>query len=209
MDKHDTLIEQLSRDARPVRRPSAPWIRAAWWMLVALPCGFLASLVLPGASADWSSPGALWAGLWLLASACLAALAMHAALTLAIPGRRVAHWRWLAGFVVASIVLGLLDVTGSADPVGHFGDGVYCYTFMLVAGTPMAVVVVGALRRTRSLHPGRSLALAGLAVAAMAQVWLGFCHPVSGQLADLGMHLAAGLTLIALVSVGGWRFVRL
>ena len=209
MNEHDALIEQLCREAHPVRRPAAPWVRAAGWMLVALPCGFLASLLMPRGHADWFNPGAFWAGLWILESFCLAALAIATAFALSIAGRRITHWRWLGALTVAWLLIGLIGVTNSADPVGHLGDGKYCYTFMMVAGAPMIVLVVAALRRTRSLHPARSLGVGGLAIAAMSQLLLGFCHPVAGELVDLTMHLAASITLVALTVLGGRPWVKI
>jgi hypothetical protein len=209
MNDIDTLIERLCREAHPVRRSAAPWVRAAGWMLVALPCGLMASLLMPRGRPDWFAPGALWAGLWILASFCLAALATATAFTLSIAGRRVRHWRWLGALTLAWLLIGLIGVTGSADPLGHIGDGKYCYTFMMVAGTPMSVVMVAALRRTRSLHPARSLGLAGLAIAAMSQLLLGFCHPVAGELVDLAMHFAAAITLVAVTVLCGRRWVKI
>lgn len=208
MNEHDALIKQLCRDAHPVKRPAPPWVRAAGWMLVALPCGFLASQLMPQGRPDWFKPGALWALSWILVSFCLGALAITTAFTLGIAGRRIRHWRWLAALTLAWLMIGLIDVMGSADPVGHIGDGKYCYTFMLVAGTPMIVIVVAALRRTRSLHPAGSLGVAGLGVAAMSQILLGFCHPVAGELVDLAMHWAAALTLVAATALAGRRWVR-
>lgn len=209
MNEHDALIEQLCREAQPVKRLAAPWVRAAGWMLVALPLGYLASLTMPQGSVDWFQPGALWAGLWILVSFCLGALAITTAFALSIAGRRIRHWPWLAAGILAWLLIGLIDVTSSADPVGHLGDGSYCYTFMLVAGTPMIVLMVAALRRTRSLHPVRSLAIAGIGVAAMSQVLLAFCHPVAGELVDLTMHFAAAITLVAVTVLGGQRLVRI
>jgi hypothetical protein len=209
MNNHDALIEQLCRDVRPVRRPAASWLRAAGWMLVALPCGFLASLIMHRGTADWSNPGALWAGLWMLVSFCLGALAITTAFSLSIAGHRIAHWRWLTALSLAWLLIGLIDVVNSRDPVGHFGDGTYCYSFMMIAGTPMIVLAVAALRRTRSLHPTSSLAIAGLGIAAMSQILLGFCHPVAGELIDLLMHLAATITLVAITVLGGWYWIRI
>jgi hypothetical protein len=207
MNEHDALIERLCREARPVKRLAPPWARAAGWMLAALPCGYLASQLMPRGHPDWLGPGALWAGLWILESILLAALAITSAFALSIAGRRIRHGRWLAALALAWLLTGLIGVTGSADALGHIGDGKYCYTFMLVAGMPMAALMIAALRRTRSLHPARSLALAGLGVAAMAQVLLGFCHPVAGELVDLAMHWAASVTLVAATVLGGRRWV--
>lgn len=209
MNNHDALIEQLCREAHPVKRPATPWLRAAGWMLVALPCGFLASLIMQRGTADWSSPGAVWAGLWILASFCLGALGITTAFSLSIAGYRTAHRRWLIICSIVWLLIGLIDATMSPVPVGRFGDGQYCYTFMLIAGTPMIVIAVAALRRTRSLRPTSSLAIAGLGIAATSQTLLGFCHPVVGELIDLSMHLAAAFTLMAATVIGGRHWVRI
>lgn len=209
MNNHDALIEQLSRTAQPVQRTRPAWLRAAGWMLLALPCGFVASLLLPRGSADWSHPGALWAGLWIVVSFCLGALAIKTAFTLSIAGNRVAQWRWLTALCIAWLLIGVIDVLDSADRVGQLGDGQYCYTFMMVAGLPMIGIALAALRRTRSVRPAGSLAMAGLGIAAMAQILLGFCHPVAGELIDLMMHLAAALTLIVVTVIAGRRWVAL
>jgi hypothetical protein len=207
MNNYDALIERLSRDATPVKRPAPPWRRALGWMLVALPCGFLASLMMPSAAANWSAPGALWAGLGMLMSLGMGAFALKTAFALSIAGHKAPQWRWLASLSVAWLLAQLLQVTGSGQPIGHFGDGIYCYTFVMIAGTPMMVVVVAALRWTRSLYPARSLAIAGLGVAAMSQIILGLCHPVAGELMDLMMHLAAAITLIAIAVLAGRRWI--
>jgi hypothetical protein len=209
MNNHDALIEQLSRQATPVKRPPPPWQRALRWMLLALPCGFLASLLMPSEAADWSDPGALWAGLGMLGSLGLGAFALKTAFALSIPGHKMPQWRWLAGLLLVWLLVQCLQITGSSDPVGHVGDGVYCYTFMMIAGTPMMVIMAAALRRTRSAHPVGSLAIAGLGSAAMSQIILGFCHPVAGELMDLMMHLAATVTLIVAAVLAGRRWIAL
>lgn len=209
MNEHDALIEQLCRDTRPVKRLAAPWTRAGGYMLVALPCGFLASLSMPQARPDWSAPGAPWAALWILTSFFLGALAIKTSFAISIAGQGILGRRRLAILSVVWLLVGLIDVTSSTDPVGHIGDGKYCYTFMLVAGMPMAVVALAVLRYTRSVRPTRSLASAGLGIAAMSQILLGFCHPVAGELVDLLMHLAATLTLIAVIVIGGRGWVKI
>ncbi|KGF80160.1 membrane protein [Massilia sp. JS1662] len=209
MNEHDALIEQLCRDAQPVKRAAPPWRRAAAWMFLALPCGFLASMILPQARPDWSSPGAFWAGAWVVLSFCLGALAIRTAFALSIAGQRIRYWRGLAALAAAWLLAGLAGVTNSTDPIGHAGDGIYCYAFLMVVGLPMVVLMVASIRRTRSLHPLRSLAMAGLGIAATAQMLLGLCHPVAAQTIDLAMHLAATVTLVAVTALTGRRWVGL
>jgi hypothetical protein len=58
MADHELLIEKLSREATPVTRPQATRLRVLSWMLLALPCGALSSLLVSRAATDWSTPGA-------------------------------------------------------------------------------------------------------------------------------------------------------
>jgi len=211
MSNHDTLIAQLCAEVQPVKRTAPPWFRAMLWMLAALPCGFSASLAIHRHGSDWSNPGALWAGLAIFISLCLGLLAITIAFTLSIAGRRITQWHWrsLAALSAAWLVVNLIDVTVSNEPWGEFGDGIYCYSFMMLAGLPMMVVIVSALRRTRALHPASCLAIAGLGVAALTQILLGFCHPVAGDLMDLVMHLAAAATLVAVCVLAGRRWIAI
>jgi hypothetical protein len=48
-------------------------------------------------------------------------------------------------------------------PVQGSEVGTNCYLFMVVVSVPMMAIVIGYLRRTRTLFPARSLAAAGLA----------------------------------------------
>lgn len=211
MAEHDAqieqLIERLSRDVRPVKRPTSPWRRTLGWMLLALPCGFLATLLLRHEGTDWSQPGAAWAALEVLLSLCLGALAVATAFDLGIAGRRAPGWRWFAPLLVAWLVAALAGMAYSADPLGRLGEGLYCYVFMLLAGLPMLAMAVVSLRRTRALRPERSLLIAGLGSAATTQCLLGLCHPVAAQLFDLMMHLAAAATLALLAVLAGRRWV--
>jgi hypothetical protein len=46
MADHDLFIEQLSRTIEPVKRPWQPGWRVVAWIVMALPCGALASLLV-------------------------------------------------------------------------------------------------------------------------------------------------------------------
>ncbi|MCP6330169.1 DUF1109 domain-containing protein, partial [Klebsiella pneumoniae] len=83
-------------------------------------------------------------------------------------------------------------------PIEHDNDSARCFTFLLVVSTPMMVLMIASLRRTRALHPVRSLAMAGLGVSCMAVTLLTFCHPVHLHPLDFVMHLAAIATIVAM-----------
>jgi len=209
MADHDTLIETLSRSARPVTRPLPTAVRAALWTALALPCGVVVTLRLHHGWTDWSRPGAVWPMIALVLSFGLGALGIVTAFDLGIAGRKVAGWKVFAPLMLAWLVASAMSLSLSADPIGLIGSGGYCYTFMTLAGAPMIVLAILMLRRTRALRPGKTLAVAGLGIAFMAATLLTLCHSVDGQLIDFVMHLAAAATLVAVTVLVGRRWVAI
>ncbi|KQN53442.1 DUF1109 family protein [Erwinia sp. E602] len=208
MTDHRKLIAELSRDAVPVRRPlTRPW-RLLSWLLIALPCGALMSLLSARPLTDWSQPGAEWALLQLALCLLAGLFAMLQAFTLSIAGRRKLSWKWLlplaAGWLLALLMGQATATLPSAD---H--DASSCYRFMLTVSVPMVLITLLYLRRTRTLYPLQSLAAAGFGVACMAMALLMLCHPVHQHPLDLLLHVAAFISIIALTLVSGRWLVGL
>ncbi|UXY12021.1 DUF1109 domain-containing protein [Kosakonia sp. ML.JS2a] len=210
MADHDVLIEKLSRSMEPVKRPWQPGWRTLAWVAMALPCGIIASLLLNRTLTDWSQTGANWAAVQLLLTFVAGLLAVRNAFLLSIAGQRPLNWRWfapLAGLWLISTLANLHSHHG-APAVGAI-EGPNCYLFMVVVSTPMVAMVIGYLRRTRTLYPLRSLAAAGAGVACMALTLLSLCHPTHISALDLLMHIAATATIVTVTIVVGYRWVSL
>lgn len=211
MRNHDSFIDRLSDSAQPVRRTWPTAWRVAGWVAAVLPCGALSSWVLHGRYTDWSQTGALMAMVALLLAFILGTGAIAGAFTLSIAGRQPPAMRWLAGLALLWLALNLANLS-LPQPVagaGRFGEGIHCYLFMLLASLPMMVISVACLHRTRSLSPAKSLALAGCGIAFMSSVLLSLCHNTHLHLIDFIMHLAAGMTIVALTVLTGRRWIRL
>ncbi|ADU71638.1 NrsF family protein [Pantoea sp. At-9b] len=208
MTDHNVLIEKLSQAAQPVKRPLPTGWRVAAWLAAALPCGVLASLLVQRSLTDWSQPGAHWAMVQLALAFVLGTLAIRNAFTMSIAGRRSLSWKALLPLGLLWLALSILSIPRVEAPL-HVGDGTNCYTFLLVVSTPMMVMMIASLRRTRTLHPVRSLAMAGFGVACMAVTLLAFCHPVHLHQADFFMHLAAIVSIVALTVLVGKRWVAI
>ncbi|MBU5379647.1 DUF1109 domain-containing protein [Pantoea septica] len=211
MRNHDQLIEQLSASAQPVRRVWPTAWRVTGWIAAALPCGALGSWALHSRYTDWSQPGAPLAIAALLLSFMLGVGAIAGAFTLSLAGRKPPALRYLLLPALAWLALNLGNMTAAQVPAGagRFGEGIHCYLFMLCAGLPMMAISVFSLYRTRSLFPAKSLALAGCGIAFMSSMLLSLCHDTQLHMIDFLMHLAAGLTLVALTVATGRRWVRL
>lgn len=209
MADHEWLIEKLGRSAEPVKRPWRSGWRVASWLAVALPCGVIVSLLLNRTQTDWTHAGATWAMLQLLLTFATGTLAIRNAFLLSIAGQRPLGWGWFTPLVGVWLVTTFLNLHLHRVPASGMVEGPNCYHFMLAVSVPMAAIVVGYLRRTRTLFPARSLGAAGAGVACMALTLLSLCHPTHISAADLLMHIAAVSTIVLLTVVLGYRWVSL
>ena len=208
MADHDVLIKQLSQDVRPIRRPWASHWRVVGWLLVALPCGWLSSLVFHRVATDWTQSGALLAALQLVVAFVMGVLAIRNAFLLSIAGQKPLGWRWFAP-LIALWLGGVIFSLGRTPAAGSHPDEVNCYVFMMAVSAPMMAIMIGYLRRTRALYPLRTLAVSGAGIACMALTLLSFCHPVEVHPLDFLLHMAAGVTIVLGMMAVGWRWVRI
>lgn len=209
MMKQDLLIDRLSDGLEPVRRPLPAWLRALGWAAVALPSGFAATRLIGHYTPDWHRPEMVWAMVEIPLALGLGLAAVMLAFGGSIAGRTMRGGGLLVALGLVWLAVCAANIAASPWHAVHFGVGTYCYSFMLLASVPMMLLVILALRRTRVLHPGRVLAVAGAGIAFLVSGLLGFCHPGMLHPADFLMHLAAGGTIVMLTSLLGRRFVSL
>ncbi|NOW46359.1 hypothetical protein FHW96_002519 [Novosphingobium sp. SG751A] len=209
MRDFETLIDELSQGAGPVRRVLPASWRALGWAPVALGVGYLATRMLHRFTPDWDGPYAVLSAANAALSIGLGLTAFASALSISVAGGRALGRGWMVLGLIAWVALAAASMSLAPHPLGYApGVGRYCYTFVLTAGLPMVGVIILALRRTRSLRPGPSLWAAGMAIAFLSFGLLAFCHPAQMSVADFVMHLLAALTLGAVTVAVGHRAVR-
>ncbi len=210
MADHDLFIEQLSRTMTPVKRPLSPGWRVVSWVVMALPAGAIASLLVHRTFTDWTQSGAGWVMLQLLLTFVVGALAIRNAFLLSIAGQRPLRWTLFAPLILAwfGITFANMHLHHTVPETSH-GEGPNCYLFMVVVSLPMMAMVIGYLRRTRSLFPARSLSAAGAGVACMALTLLALCHPTHVSAVDFAMHLAATATIVLATIAVGYKWISL
>ena len=205
----EALIEALAHDMRPVVRVAPVWRRVMVWAPVALGLGFLATRMLHRFATDWSSAHAVISVANVALSLTLGLAIFAASLSISVAGGRAPGKGWIMGGLAAWLVLAMVSMALSPRLISfQRGVGSYCFTFVLTAGAPMILVAIAALRRTRSLNPGRSLTVAGAGIAFMAFGLLGFCHPAEMSMTDFVAHLLAALVLAGITVLAGRPLIR-
>jgi hypothetical protein len=211
MSPHDSLIQSLSADLKPVQRLPAPALRALGWL-----GAVVAAAVVLAAFADL---GAMWEritaapDLWLavIGSTATAVLAAIAAFELSLPDAS-RHWAWLplpgALLWIGASGFGCLRLWIAPDShVAAMTESRDCLLFIVALSVPLSALLLVMLRRACPLYPGLTTAIAGLAVAAAAATLLNFFHPFDAAATDLTVHaVAVALVVVANRALGGRIF---
>lgn len=204
---HDELVETLAGGLRPVRRLPSPALRALIWCAAALGAGLA---LMPFADLDalhlrMAVPDLRYAALGALLTALTATVA---AFQTSVPGRSL-RWTLLplapAALWLSASGLGCLrtaTVPGGAPP-----DAGGCFAFLIGVSLPLSLALVWMLRRACPLRPNLTAALAGLAAAAAAAVFLVPFHPHDATAADLALHGVAVLLVIGVNGLAGGRLL--
>jgi hypothetical protein len=197
---HDTLIETLACELRPVRRLPPPWLRAAIWLAAVAALGVVLAQ-LGDLSAMWRRLMAT-PDMWLsaLGAALTVPLAAVAAFQTSMPCRSP-RWAllplpttaiWLAFSGMGCVRL--LPISGV--PRAHFIDERGCLLFIIGISVPLSLLLVTMLRRACPLRPNLTAGLAGLAAAAAAATLLVPFHPYDAAVSDLVVHVFAVLLVV-------------
>ena len=211
------LIKSLAEDCAPVRPLPPPLTRVAQWLAISVPYVAAVTLAyrLSGNEISLSlEPRLLIEELATIVTAMTAAVA---AFCCGIPGldRKIAFlpllpltvWLVSIGQVCAKSWL-QLRAAGLSLNVGW-----ECLPPSALIGLLPAVAMVVMLRRGAPLYPRVTMALGGLAVAALANLGLRLFHAGDVTIVMLTWHLGAVALLLALACWSGpwilpWRHAR-
>jgi hypothetical protein len=208
---HERLVAALTADLTPVRRLSAPFLRALVWLAI--------TVAIAVALAVFSDLGAMGRrlgaspDLWVAAagSAMTAVLAVIAAFELNLPDRKPlwvllplpAAILWVVASGIGCLRSWFVADTGPA-PLAETRD---CLAFIVGLSVPLAAVLIVMLRRGYSLHPNLTLLVGGLACAAAAATLLNFFHPYDATATDLTVHAFAAVVVILATRLFGARLL--
>jgi hypothetical protein len=189
----DDLIESLAAQLQPVRRMSAPPLRALSWLAVVSAIGLVVIVRYANMSVFMHRMQVPRIALECVGSSLTALTAVFAAFELSVPGRS-SRWAWLPllPFLLwlgASGVGCLHNGSGLHETPG--AEGIPCFIFIAGVSVPLALALFWMLRRARPIAPLPVAIFGTLGVAAAAASLLQFFHPFDITVLDLAFHLAA------------------
>lgn len=210
--KTDVLIENLARNAGPVRPLDSPLRRVWGWLAIAL--FFAAAMVWAiGPRADLAEQ--LAQGRFLLeqsAALATAIAAALAALAMTMPDAS-RFWRWLpvvpGAAWLGTLGLGCLRDWAQMGPAGlRLTPDPECFAYIALIGSLPLLALILMLRKGAPLRPSWTLALAALAAAAIGSFALRLFHTQDAALMVLVWQVGAVVLIAAIAALCGRSVLR-
>jgi len=211
--KTDNLIDALSRDLKAVTPLPQPWIRTLRWLGILIPYCIIAVLLLhfigklPSPLVDSQF---LMEQSFAILTGITAAMAAFAS---TIPGRGRSYFAWplipLLGWL-ATLGQACFRNTSGGISLQH---NLLCLPFIIILGTPPAIILWMMLRRGAPLTPSGTAALGALAAAGFGNFCVRLVHAEDVSLMLIVWHIGGIFLLTAATSAFGrfllnWRSVK-
>lgn len=208
----DELIQQLTKDALPVKRLWSPDVRTLVWVAISLP--WVAAVVyVMGLRPDLSER--LSDTRWMVeqsAAFLVGIMAAIAAFCAGIPGRP--KWEHFLPFPPLAVWLGTLVEGSVQDWLAHGDAGLLlrpdwqCLPGIIMVGFGPAIAMVVMLSRASPIAPMMTTALGALAAGGLAAVGLRLFHPVDASIMVLVWQVGSVFALTLLAGLSGPRLLR-
>jgi hypothetical protein len=208
-DDTENLIARLTDGLQPVKRLPPPMLRAAIWLGIVALLGALFVMRFANLAMFVHRIGDPRLALELTGTLLTGILAVIAAFELSLPDRPIT-WSLLPA---PSLMLWLgcsgfscwrQWIVRGPEGLGK-GETADCFLWIVGFGVPLATALFVVLRRSHPLSPGPVAAMAGLGVASLAAFLLQFFHPFDVTFIDLGLHVAAVVTVVVLARAAARR----
>jgi len=209
----ETLINDLSRDLKSVTPLPRPWLRTLRWLGILIPYCALAVLILHFSGtlpAPVMDSQFVLEQIFAILTGITAAMAAFAS---TIPGRGRGYLAW-----PLIPMLGWLATLGQAcfrPTTGGFSfqHNLLCLPFIIILGTPPAIILWSMLRRGAPLTPSSTAALGALAAAGVGNFCVRLVHAEDVSLMLVVWHVGGIFVLTAATSAFGrsllnWRTTR-
>jgi hypothetical protein len=206
MTSTEGLIAELANGLQPVKRLRSPYLRAALWLGVIAILGTLMVAAFADMPTFMRRASRPQLAIELAGTLATGILAVLAAFMLSLPDRPI-------GWALLPLPTFLLWIGSSSYScwivLGHdgvdAGEGMHCFTWIVAFGIPLGISLFILLRRAKPLTIAPVAAMGGLGAASIAAFLLQFFHPFDVTFVDLGMHIAAVVTVVILAQAAGRR----
>ncbi len=205
----EKLIDELSRDAKPVKPLASPVLRATA-LLTAIIAAMAAYAAFGGHVSETIAQLSNTLFALELVGALIAGIgAIVAAVMLSVPGRPQA-WAYLPlPGIILWLVGGGLECYRQVGELGYVPTSIFtssnCFIFIMTVGVPTAAATYVFLRRHLAVDAVRVMAMATLGAALLAATLLQFVHAHGTNPVDFGTHIIA-VTLLMLFASAIARF---
>ncbi|WP_158595879.1 NrsF family protein [Oleomonas cavernae] len=213
----DRLIEELTRQAKPVRRLSPPLRRACLWLLgavvvIAATAAFHGLNEAHGFHHMWAKLVETKLALQILASLASGVTAIVAAFMISLPDRSP-NWSLLPLPALAlwalSIGYGCLTDWIERGPDGFkLGTSFGCFLTIVGTSVPLGLLLGWALRYATAFRPLETMTMGALGVAALSATGLSFYHELDATIMILLWHGGSTLIVILMTRLIGARLLQ-
>ncbi len=205
MNDTDSLIDQLTRRAKPVRPLASPLLRTLAWATAAVALVALVSASMgwhPGLSRQMAQAPKLveW-----IASLLTGLLAAYAVFQISVPGRSPS-WAWLPALPLAVWLASI--GWGCVADFNNLGWAAFAYESqssecaraITAVSIPLGITLLVMVRHAGAVKPAPTAMLATLSAAAMASAGVSLVHEGETSLMVLLWHLGV-VALLSLASL--------
>lgn len=206
--KTEALIRNLTNDLQPVEPLRPPRIRMLKWLAVLIPYSIAAILLIhflgkrPLPMMDLSF---LLEQVFAVLTGLTSAAAAFASV---IPGRSRSYLFWpvlpLLGWM-ATLGEGCIHNSANGISLHH---NLLCFPYILILGTPPAILLWMMLRRGAPLFPSSTAALGAIAAAGIGNFCVRLVHAEDVSVMLVVWHVGGILFLTGLASVAGDHFLN-
>lgn len=206
-NQHKELIQHLTQNLKPVNKTKNLWLSTATLSLVFLGLGILSTFLLNMHPKSWQLPTTEENILSFILCMMIGCLSLFNVFKSQIPGRQL-NTTLLNAMLIFWLVASLFNIFTVPHHIGHFGQGLSCYLFVVTSGIAMLIISLVFLKKHQSLTPLKTLKYLSFGIIFLSYSLLTLCHSEQLILNDFFMHIFAAMTIIGLTVLIGYHFFK-
>lgn len=205
--EYQELINHLTNGLKPVPKPPKILLGIVVWSMAFLLLGLFSAFIFHIHPKAWELPKDAENIINIVLCTIIGVLSLSYVFKSQIPGCTI-NLRPLAITIALWLIVNIFNMFTGPLHIGHFGEGIACYLFVVTSGIPMLIASLIFFRKNQSLAPIKTSTLLGITIVFLSFSLLSLCHPEQLVYNDFLMHIFAAFTLVACSIVIGYRFFK-